>query len=147
VLIAHGDATSGYSLYIKDGHLVHDLSIGGGHEIVRSQRPLPSGAHRLGVHVERLVRKEPPVKGARTGGSEYTLLIDGELAGALTTQLAFHNLISWSGLDIGRDRGSPVSHYDAPFEFTGKPPRVTVTMHDDQELDGDSVGSAQMARQ
>jgi arylsulfatase A-like enzyme len=147
VLIAHGDATSGYSLYIKDGHLVHDLNIGGGHEIVRSQRPLPSGAHRLGVHVERLVRKEPPAKGARTGGSEYTLLIDGELAGALTTQLAFHNLISWSGLDIGRDRGSPVSHYDAPFEFTGKLLRVTVTMHDDQELDGDSVGSAQIARQ
>ena len=39
VLIAHGDATSGYSLYVKDGHLVHDLNIGGGHEIVtfRSQ--------------------------------------------------------------------------------------------------------------
>ena len=36
VLIAHGDATSGYSLYIKDGHWVHDLNIGGGHEIVRS---------------------------------------------------------------------------------------------------------------
>ena len=38
VLIAHGDATSGYSLYVKDGHLVHDLNIGGGHEIVRSDR-------------------------------------------------------------------------------------------------------------
>ena len=34
VLIAHGDATSGYSLYVKDGLLVHDLNIGGGHEIV-----------------------------------------------------------------------------------------------------------------
>ena len=56
VLIAHGDATSGYSLYIKDGLLVHDLNIGGGHEIVRSNRKVPSGAHRLGVHVERLVR-------------------------------------------------------------------------------------------
>ena len=82
-------------------------------------RKVPSGAHRLGVHVERLVRKEPPAKGARTGISEYTLLIDGEPAGILQTQLGFHTLISWSGLDIGRDRGSPVSHYDAPFEFTG----------------------------
>jgi hypothetical protein len=26
-------ATSGYSLYIKDGLLVHDLNIGGGHAI------------------------------------------------------------------------------------------------------------------
>jgi arylsulfatase A-like enzyme len=147
VLIAHGDATSGYSLYIKDGHLVHDLNIGGGHEIVRSVRKVPTGAHRLGVHVERLVRKEPPANGARTGVSEYTLLIDGEPVGALQTQLGFHNLISWSGLDIGRDRGSPVSHYEAPFEFTEKLLRVTVKMHDDQALDGEGVGTAQMARQ
>ena len=120
VLIAHGDATSGYSLYIKDGLLVHDLNIGGGHEIVTSNRKVPSGAHRLGVHVERLVRKEPPAKGSRTGVTEYTLLIDGEPAGAIQTQLGFNNFISWSGLDIGRDRSSPVSHYEAPFEFTGQ---------------------------
>ena len=61
---------------------------------------------------------------------------------------AFANtLISWSGLDIGRDRGSPVSHYAAPFEFTGKLLRVTVVMHDDQKLDGEGVGKAEMARQ
>ncbi|MGE0284922.1 MAG: arylsulfatase [Bradyrhizobium sp.] len=147
VLIAHGDATSGYSLYLKDGYLVHDLNIGGGHEIVRSDRKVTAGAHRLGLHVERLVRKEPPAKGARTGVSEYTLLIDGEPAGSMQTQFGFNTLISWSGLDIGRDRGSPVSHYDAPFEFTGKLSRVTVTMHDDQKLDGDGVGTAEMARQ
>jgi hypothetical protein len=147
VLIAHGDATSGYSLYIKDGLLVHDLNIGGGHEIVTSDRKVPSGVHRLGLHVERLVREAPPAKGSRTGVSAYTLLIDGEPAGSLQTQSGFHNLISWSGLDIGRDRGSPVSHYAAPFEFTGRLLRVTVAMHNDQKLDGDGVGSAEMARQ
>ncbi len=147
VLIAHGDATSGYSLYIKDGRLVHDLNIGGGHEIVTSDRKVPSGAHRLGVHVERLVRDAPPAKGARTGITAYTLLIDGEPAGTLQTQQAFNNFISWSGLDIGRDRSSPVSHYEAPFEFTGRLLRVTVAMHDDQKLDGDGIGAAEMARQ
>ncbi|MGY4470475.1 hypothetical protein ACVWWK_006184 [Bradyrhizobium sp. LB9.1b] len=147
VLISHGDATSGYSLYVKDGHLVHDLNIGGSHQIVRSERKVPSGARRLGVHVERLVRKEPPAKGSRTGVTDYTLLIDGEKAGSLQTQLGFHTLISWSGLDIGRDRGSPVSHYEAPFEFEGRLSRVSVTMHNDQKLDGDAVGNAQMARQ
>ncbi|WP_257198032.1 sulfatase-like hydrolase/transferase [Bradyrhizobium sp. WBOS08] len=147
VLISHGDATSGYSLYVSDGHLVHDLNIGGSHQIVRSDRKVPSGARRLGVRVERLVRKEPPAKGARTGISAYTLLIDGEPAGSLKTQLGFHTLISWSGLDIGRDRGSPVSHYEAPFEYGGRLLRVTVTMHDDQKLDGEAVGNAQMARQ
>jgi arylsulfatase len=147
VLIAHGDATSGYSLYVKDGFLVHDLNIGGGHEIVCSDRKVPTGAHRLGVNVERLVRHAPPAKGARTGVSAYTLLIDGEPAGSLMSQLGFHTLISWSGLDIGRDRGSPVSHYAAPFAFTGRLKRVTVTMHDDQKLDGDGVGASEMARQ
>jgi arylsulfatase len=147
VLISHGDATSGYSLYIKDGHLVHDLNIGGSHQIVRSDRKVPSGARRLGVHVERLVRTEPPAKGSRTGVTDYTLLIDGEKAGSLQTQLGFHTLISWSGLDIGRDRGSPVSHYESPFEFDGRLLRVTVTMHNNQTLDGEAVGNAQMARQ
>jgi arylsulfatase len=147
VLIAHGDATSGYSLYIKDGRLVHDLNIGGGHEIVTSDRKVPSGARRLGVHVERLVRDAPPAKGARTGITAYTLLIDGDPAGSLQTQQAFNNFISWSGLDIGRDRSSPVSHYEAPFEFTGRLLRVTVAMHDDQKLDGDGIGAAEMARQ
>jgi hypothetical protein len=147
VLIAHGDATSGYSLYIKDGRLIHDLNIGGGHEIVTSDRKIPPGARRLGVHVERQLRTEPPAKGSRTGFSDYTLLIDGEPAGSLRTQLGFHTLISWSGLDIGRDRSSPVSHYEAPFEFTGRLLRVTVAMHNDQKLDGDGVGAAEMARQ
>jgi hypothetical protein len=147
VLIAHGDATSGYSLCVKDGHLVHDLNIGGGHEIVTSDRKVAAGAHRLGVRVERLRRKSEPAQGARTSVSAHTLLVDGEPAGRLQTALAFHTLISWSGLDIGRDRGSPVSHYETPFEFTGRLLRVTVVMHDDQALDGEGVGNAQMARQ
>ncbi|WP_035655964.1 sulfatase-like hydrolase/transferase, partial [Bradyrhizobium sp. STM 3809] len=147
VLIAHGDATSGYSLYLKDGHLVHDLNIGGRHDIVRSTRPVPAGSHRLGLRVERLRRESEPAKGARTGMSRYTLLIDGEAAGALTTQLAFHTLISWSGLDIGHDRGSPVSDYAAPFAFTGRLSHVTVTMQNEQSLDGEGVGNAEMARQ
>jgi arylsulfatase len=48
---------------------------------------------------------------------------------------------------IGRDRGNPVSHYDAPFEFIGRLLRVTVVMHSDRKLDGDGIGAAEMARQ
>ncbi|MCU1376959.1 MAG: putative arylsulfatase [Actinomycetia bacterium] len=116
-------------------------------DIVRSERKVPSGAHRFDVHVERLLRDTAPAKGARTGITAYTLLIDGEPAGSLQTKLAFNNFISWSGLDIGRDRSSPVSHYEAPFEFTGRLLRVTVAMHNDQKLDGDGIGAAEMARQ
>ena len=67
VLIAHGDMTCGYSLYIKDGRLVHDMNIGGVPSDRASDRPVPAGAHRLGVQ-RALRRKEPPAKGSRTGG-------------------------------------------------------------------------------
>ncbi|MEH2508030.1 hypothetical protein V1290_006841 [Bradyrhizobium sp. AZCC 1578] len=34
-----------------------------------------------------------------------------------------------------------------PFEFTGRLLKVTVGMHADQKLDGDGVGSAEIAPQ
>jgi arylsulfatase A-like enzyme len=136
VLIAHGDATSGYSLFVQDGHLVHDLNIGGSHQIVRSTRKVPAGECRLGFRMSRAANKG-------TG----TLLIDGEPCGEMTTSDMFRVLISWSGLDIGRDRGSPVSDYPSPFEFTGKLHKVTVTIGDDQTLDNEATGRAEMGRQ
>ena len=66
---------------------------------------------------------------------------------ALKPQGAFHNLISWSGLDIGRDRSSRCPHYTTAFDFTGKLLKVTLVMYEDQNLDGAGVGNAQMARQ
>ena len=147
VLIAHGDATTGYSLYLQSGYLVHDMNIGGEHVIVRSAAPVPRGEHRIGVRVRRLTRELQPTINTGPGLSEFTLLIDGMPAGCLESRLGFFNFISWTGLDIGRDRGSPVSHYESPFAFTGKLFKVTVTMDDDQMLDGDGVGRAQLARE
>ncbi|MGE0426308.1 MAG: arylsulfatase, partial [Reyranellaceae bacterium] len=148
VLIAHGDATSGYSLYIQDGRLVHDMNVGGEHVIVRSEVPVPAiGALRLGVRVRRLSHIENPTPATGPGTSEITLEIDGAIAGRVETKLGLPNFISWSGLDIGRDRGSPVSHYQAPFAFTGRLLRVEVTMDVDQRLDGDGIGAALMSRE
>jgi arylsulfatase len=151
VLIAHGDATSGYSLYVQDGHLVHDMNVGGVHHVLRSQRRVPLGRCRLGFRMHQGPPVPPPpgvigvagIPSTRTG----TLLIDGEPAGTLQTTVGFNNFVSWSGLDFGRDRGSPVSHYEAPFEFTGRLEKVTVTMDPQQHLDGDGVGQAEMGRE
>ncbi len=57
------------------------------------------------------------------------------------------SFISWSGLDIGRDRSSPVSHYEAPFTFTGKLRKVMVTLDDDQVLDAKAAATAALARE
>ncbi len=81
------------------------------------------------------------------GRNVATLLIDGEPAGGFESQLGFISFISWSGLDIGRDRNSPVSHYEAPFVFTGTLRKVTVLLDDDQALDGASAASAALARE
>jgi arylsulfatase A-like enzyme len=136
VLIAHGDATSGYSLYVQDGRLHHTLNIGGKLATVSSAGPVPAGARRLGVGVRKT-----------EAGRRFTLSIDGAPAGSLETPLGFATLISWSGLDIGRDRGSPVGPYAAPFAYAATLRRVTVTMGEDQALDGAAIGEAEMARQ
>ena len=81
------------------------------------------------------------------GMNVATLLIDDEPAGGFETQIGFVSFISWSGLDIGRDRGSPVSHYEAPFAFTGKLRKVSVTLDDDQALDAKSAAAAALARE
>ena len=139
VLIAHGDATSGYSFYIDDdGHLVHDLNIGGSHQILRSPRPVPLGATRLGFHMFR------EQEGHHGVGQ---LLVDGEVVATQATDNIFFLMISWSGLDIGLDRGTAVSHYDAPNIFTGELIKVTVDLADDQIIDGDGVGRAEMMRE
>lgn len=135
VLVAHGDATSGYSLFVRDGRLHHTLNVGGLRTTVSSDRDIPAGHRKLGVRV---------IQG---DGRTFTLTIDGEPAGELKTHMGFMTLISWSGLDIGRDRGSAVGDYAEPFTFTGRLRNVTVTMDADQDLDGDAVGQAEMARQ
>jgi arylsulfatase len=147
VLIAHGDATTGYSLYLRDGHLVHDMNIGGEHVIVTSDHPVPPGRHVAGLRVRRLSREPKPSLATGPGISEFTLLIDGLPAGRIESRLGFYNFVSWAGLDIGCDRGSPVSRYEAPFVFSGSLIKVVVTMDDDQVLDGDGIGQAVMARE
>ncbi|MES2896391.1 MAG: arylsulfatase [Pseudomonadota bacterium] len=134
-LIAHGDATCGYSLFVRDGRLHHTINIGGSRATVSSEAPLAAGWRRLGVTCKQ------------GDGRTFTLTIDEEPAGQIHTYLGFATLISWSGLDIGRDRGSAVGDYPAPFSFTGKLRKVTVTMDGEQDLDGDAVGQAEMARQ
>ena len=157
--VAHGDATSGYSLYRHDGHLVHDLNIGGVHQLLRSDRPVPAGHYRLTMRLTmRLAMRldqgpkvpiTPPVGGTAMVPAyrRATLLINGELAGTQDHPHGFNSLISWSGLDIGRGHGWPVSHYAAPFAFTGRLRKVSITLDPLADPDGKAIGQAEMARQ
>ena len=136
VLLAHGDATCGYSFYVQGGRLHHTLNVGGALATVSSAEPVAPGLRKLALRCRQA-----------SDGRTFTLAVDGRVAGEVKTHIGFATFISWSGLDIGRDRGSSVAPYPAPFTFTGKLRRVIVTMDADQDLDGELLGEAEMARQ
>ena len=97
------------------------------------------------------VRMMLPVMGMAVFPStrKATLLVDGVAAGSLDTgRIGFNSQVSFSGLDIGLDRGSPVSHYEAPNILSGaKLLRVEYTLDAMQELDYSQIAAVEMARQ
>lgn len=135
VLVAHGDLTTGWSLFVRDGHLEHDLNVGGSHQMLRSSVPVPTGDHRLGVRMKR-----------NGNDGTLTMFIDDQEVGQMTTSSIFWLLISWSGLDIGLDRGTPVSNYDSPFTFTGFLRKVEIILDTDQKLDMKGATRATLSR-
>jgi len=148
VLIAHGDATCGYSLYVRDNHLEHDLSIGGRHHVVRSDGPIPTGRRcTLGFRMQRSPGDGPFPHGVGT------LLIDGHPVAEMETDRIFWLMISWSGLDVGFDRGTTVADYDGtgrhmgPFAFTGDLIKVMVDLEPDQSVDHDASGRSELGRE
>ena len=141
VLIAHGDATGGYSLYMDNGHLVHDLNIGGTHQLLTSPEPVLPGRRELAFVMQRQPQDDNTVIG------RASLRVDDVEVAEMSTNSIFTLMISWSGLDIGFDRGTTVGNYASPFTFSGKLHKVTVDLSDDQELDHDGVGRAEMARE
>ncbi|MEC7613510.1 MAG: arylsulfatase [Pseudomonadota bacterium] len=141
VLIAHGDATGGYSLYMDNGHLVHDLNIGGTHQLLTSPEPVLPGRRELAFVMQRQPQDDNTVIG------RASLRVDDVEVAVLSTNSIFTLMISWSGLDIGFDRGTTVGNYASPFTFSGKLHKVTVDLSDDQELDHDGAGRAEMARE
>ena len=123
------------------------MNIGGDRYRVRSDRVVEAGVHELSFRMQRT-----PQPGAFPRGVG-TLFIDGTPAGVLETDRIFWLMISWSGLDIGLDRGTTVTDYDGsgryvgPFQFNGRITKVTVDLDTDQDLDHDAAGSAELARE
>ena len=140
VLVAHGDATCGYAFYVKDGKLVHDTNVGGVHQIIEAPLSLAPGDHVVAYRASRAGPKfGDPITGA--------LLVDGREVARADLAHGFVNFISWSGLDVGLDRSSPVSHYEAPFAFSGVLKKVIVTIEPDQALDAEAAASVTLARE
>jgi arylsulfatase len=69
------------------------------------------------------------------------------------TDQIFWLMISWSGLDIGLDRGTTVADYDGsgrhmgPNAYTGHLVRVAVDLTSDQEVDHEVAGATDLGRE
>lgn len=132
VLLANGNVDSGYVLYIKDRRLVHDYNYHGRHTVVTSDREVPTGECEL--RFDFVMAPGPGPEGHIGAGGSGQLVIDGVPAGRREIARTLPFLISFEGLDVGRDRLSPVSDaYAGEFPFTGTIHNVTIDLHDDGE--------------
>lgn len=114
VIVAQGGRLGGYSLYVRNGHLVFANNFFGKlRDTLRSPDVLPSGAIEVGV--EYLPRSSQPW----TGGNAKLLVNGRVVAEGPLTRVGLPELSET--FDVGRDRGSPVSaEYQAPFAFSGQ---------------------------
>jgi arylsulfatase len=120
VLVAHGDQSGGLVLYIEDGELqlLHNAF---GREHLLSGGRVPAGA------------KEIVLDATAPGGNRYNvrLLVDGAEVGSAEGLPGFARLTPFEGIDVGIDRGSPVSWdlYErrGTFAYTGVLHSMTYT--------------------
>ncbi|KMY56308.1 arylsulfatase [Bacillus sp. FJAT-27231] len=122
VLIAYGSHSSGYTLYIKDNYLIYEYNYVGTVYKVRSSIEVPIGFSVIRFEFKR----KKLIQGI---GKLY---INNELAGIVHLERTLPFVLSIEGLDIGRDRLTPVSpHYPVPeFPFTGQIKQVDIELLD-----------------
>ncbi len=138
VLIAYGDHSSGYSLFVKDGRLVHDYNYVGEHTILESDVEVPTGPSRLRFAFTQTGRLQGIGR----------LYIDDEQVGEAEIPNTLPLRISKEGLDVGRDSLSPVSEmYDPPFDFSGVLKKVIIRLDTDKEPDHDGDFKVAMGEQ
>ncbi|WP_110953508.1 arylsulfatase [Anaerosinus massiliensis] len=112
VLVAQGDAFSGYTLYVKNNRLVYEQNYFGEVTKLESNQVVPTGATTL---------KYQFVRTGKTQGVA-SIFIDDHLVGEVELSKTFGGNISAEGLSIGEDSNSPVSKNYADhrgFHFTG----------------------------
>jgi arylsulfatase len=122
VLVALGGVATGFSLFVKDGHLVFDHNYLGQHTVIRSPSPIPVGTTELAVDVEE------------TGDctASVRLMVGADEVAAAKLDAVLPNFHGWEGLDVGQDGASPVSsQYDDTFPYQGHLDRVVIELEDD----------------
>jgi arylsulfatase A-like enzyme len=124
VLVSHGDHLGGYSLFIQNNRLVYEYNNYGALYRIESGIDMPTG--------KSIVKFEFTKTGFYAGtGSLY---IDNRKVGEAVFAKTILTMVSFEGLDVGRDSLSPVStsYKDhGEFPFTGSMESVTFHLKND----------------
>jgi len=123
VLVAFGTANTGFSWYLHDGQVVFDYNLFGTHYRATTPAP-PVGRSMIEVSLDRNDDGAEIVVRTVAGSSE-------------PTQVPFIlRFIAMSGMDIGRDGGSPITDaYRPPHPFAGTFHELVVEITDDLSVD------------
>ena len=124
VLVALGGVSSGYVLYVKDGHLCYEYNYVGARYRIRSSEPLAADATVLRFVFDKT--------GDRKGVGR--LLVGHREVGATEFPAVLPYFHGWHGLDVGRDALSPVSpDYKGDFPFSGKIARIVYDLAESED--------------
>ncbi|PSR68859.1 arylsulfatase [Nocardia sp. MDA0666] len=133
VIFAGGGRFGGHSLFVKDHRLHYVYNwLGEKEQHLVSDRVLATGPVRVGVEfVKTGVEGHSP-----TGTAQLYIGGDVVAKADIMIQPMFFSL-SGEGMNVGRDRGQPVSsEYRSPFELTGaRLDRVVIQTGDDIGID------------
>lgn len=117
VLFAHGGASGGHSLFIRDGRLHYVYNwLGERIQTISSSDAVPVGTHVLTAEFAK-TGSEPDTNSAV---GKLTLYVDSQAVGDddIATQPGTFSL-GGAGLCVGRNTGSAVADYTPPFSFAG----------------------------
>jgi arylsulfatase len=136
VLVAWGTSNTGMTWYLRDGELAFDYNLFGTHYTAAVPAPRP-GPSVVTVDFDR-----------NDDGALITVSTDGGESDTVQVPYVLR-MLGMSGMDIGRDAGSPVStRYEGPFPFTGQFDQLVVELteelppHEVLKLDQERVRRA-----
>jgi len=145
VLFAHGGVAGGHSLFIKDGRLHYVYNwLGERVHGVSSPDQIPIGKHVLTAEFAKTGDEES------TGSAVGTLTLYVDAVAVASAEIVTQPgpfALAGDGLCVGRDSGSPVADYPAPFEFVGGTiDRVVVDVSGAPHVDHEKEVLAYLAR-
>lgn len=148
VIVSHGNAAGGYTLFVQDGYLHYVHNYCGALELhVVSLDPVPTGRVRVRVEFEP-VRNAGRIPGTAMPGRAQLYFAERMVADKIFPVTLPLMVGSSSRLSVGRNPGTAITRlYEAPFPFTGKIVSVRYDLSDRMVRDGEEVPQPPRVRQ